>query len=304
VFVSPIPLLKNAKKRRYAIGAFNVYNLESVQAVVAAAEHLRSPVILQTSEAAIGYAGLDYLFNLASVAAAKSTVPVVLHLDHGKDLDTVKACIERGYSSIMFDGSHYPYAKNVKLTRKVVQMAHAAGIAVEAELGTIGGAEDTVRSRKILLTDPAEAKRFVEETGIDSLAIAIGTSHGAYKFAGKAQLDLQRLREIALTIGVPLVLHGASSVPADLVARAKKAGMKLDDAEGVPEEQIAQAVRNGISKVNIDTDLRLAWSDAVREHVKKEVKDFDPRHALVKARDAMQSLVEGKMRLLGSKGMA
>lgn len=299
-----VAVLGKAEKGNYAVGAFNVSNMEILQAVVRAAEAQRSPVIVQTSEGAIDYAGLEQLYTMMLFAAEAASVPVVIHLDHGRDMDVIKRCIKVGYTSIMFDGSHLPFEENVRQTRQVVRLAHRRGASVEAELGTIGGAEDKVEAREIVLTDPAVAASFVKRTGCDSLAVAIGTSHGAYKFAGSGKLDLARLRLLKRTLRIPLVLHGASGVPQELVQKIAQYGGVLGNPEGVPDDQIGQAVRLGINKVNTDTDLRLAFTEALREIIMTKTGEFDPRHMLGPARDAMQRVVEKRMQLFGSSNRA
>lgn len=293
-------VLSKAQKQKYAVGAFNINNMEILQAVVNAAEKLRSPVIVQTSEGAIKYAGLDMLYHMVNSIAESTNIPIVLHLDHGRDIETIKQCIKIGYSSVMFDGSHLELEKNIKLTKQVVQMAHKEGISVEGELGTIGGAEDLISARKILYTDPEAAKEFVEKTNVDALAVAIGTSHGAYKFKCKSSLDINRLKEINKKVKIPLVLHGASQVPDWIVKQATKYGARLGEPEGVPESQIKQAIKNGVCKINTDTDLRLAFDAAVRKILKEQPNDFDPRHILAPARELIQKVVEHRIKLFGS----
>lgn len=297
-------LLRAAQQGGYAVGAFNVNNLEILQAIVRAAEAKKSPAILQTSEGAIKYAGLHNLAMLIKHAANESKSPFALHLDHGRDLTLIRQCIDLGYTSIMYDGSHLPFDENVKNTKQVVQWAHAKGISVEAELGTIGGAEDLVSARKIIYTDPAAALKFVEATGCDSLAIAIGTSHGAYKFSGAAKLDIGRLQVIRELITIPLVLHGASSVPQWLINKAKEYGACFTGAEGVPEAQLMRAIKHGVCKINTDTDLRLAFDAGIREFLDKNCGEFDPRHILKAATDEIQKVVEHRMDLFGSNGKA
>lgn len=297
-------VLAKANRGNYAVGAFNINNLEILQAIVNAAKKLKSPVILQTSEGSIAYAGMNYLKCLAVQAAKEHNIPIVLHLDHGRDTDIVRQAIKNGYTSVMIDGSHLPFEENIALTKKVVGWAHAKGVSVEGELGTIGGAEEKIVSRKIIYTEPSAAKEFVDATGIDALAIAIGTSHGAYKFSGAAQLDIRRLKEIKQRLKMPLVLHGASGVPDWLVRTATQYGARLGRPEGVPDEQIAQAVKNGINKINTDTDIRLAFDAGVREIIMTAPSDFDPRHILGRARELMQEVVEHRLRLFGSAGKA
>ena len=293
-------ILWKAHKNNYAVGHFNINNMEIVQGIVQAANNLSSPVILATSEGAIKYAGIRFLYELAKIASELSKVPVALHLDHGKDWNTIKRCIKLGYSSVMIDASHYDFMKNVKLTKKVVRLAHRKGISVEAELGTIGGVEDNVKAKKIIYTDPEKAKEFVERTGCDFLAAAIGTSHGAYKFKGNTKLNINLLKEIKKKVKIPLVLHGASGVPNNIVKQAERYGAKLKGVKGVPDSQIKLAVKNGINKVNTDTDLRLAFEAAVRKFERTKPKDFDPRHMLSPARDLITNVVEQRIKLFRS----
>ncbi len=297
-------VLSKANREKYAVGAFNVNNLEIIKAVIAAAEKQKSPVIIQTSEGAIEYAGLRYLYNLAMAAVEEATVPLVLHLDHGKDIETIRKCIQIGYTSVMFDGSHLPFDENVKLTRKIVYMAEKKEVSVEAELGTIGGVEDTVSSRNIILTDPNDAYEFVQCTNVDALAIAIGTSHGAYKFSQSAKLDINRLALIKKKIKTPLVLHGASGAPTFLLKLANSYGAKIIGAKGVPDSQIALAVKKGINKINTDTDLRLAFDAGIRKFLKTNPKEFDPRKILAPSIELMQKVTEHRMQLFGSSGKA
>ena len=297
-------LLAAAHKGNYAVGAFNITNLESVQSVVRAAEKQRSPAIVQTTEGAVEYAGMRYLRDLVISAADQTWVPLTLHLDHGKDLELIHQAINIGYTSVMIDGSHYDFDKNVKVTKKIVQWAHRKGVSVEAELGTIGGVEDKVSSRHILYTDPDVAVSFVDQTGCDALAIAIGTSHGAYKFAGKSHLDIPRLKEIKKRLQMPLVLHGASGIPDYIIEQAEKYGAKLGHPQGVADQSIRAAINAGINKINIDSDLRLAFDAAVRQVLKEKPEVFDPRKILGPARDLMQQVVEKKMQLFGSAGKA
>ncbi len=296
-------ILVKAHKKNYAVGAFNINNMEITQAIINAAVAQKSPVIIQTTEGALGYAGIDYLRCLAH-NSAQQKVPVVLHLDHGRDMELIKKCIKAGWTGVMYDGSHLPFEENVKNTKKVVQMAHKKGIGVEGELGTIGGAEEKVIARQIIYTDPEAAKEFVEKTGVDALAIAIGTSHGAYKFEGSARLDLHLLKTIKQKLDMPIVLHGASGVPAWLVTQAARYGAQLGKPEGVPDEQIKQAVEYGINKINTDTDIRLAFDAAVRKFLSEKPEDFDPRHILSPARELIQQVVEHRMQVFGSSGKA
>lgn len=304
MFTPTTSILEKAQRGKYAVGHFNINNMEMVQAIVNAAVKLKSPVILATSEGAIEYAGMEYLYALAKTASEQNKIPIALHLDHGKDMKIIENAIKIGYSSVMIDASHEAFEKNLALTRKVVQMAHKRGISVEAELGTIGGVEDTIKSRNILYTDPVKAQEFVERTGCDFLAIAIGTSHGAYKFSGKAHLRMDILQEVRKRVKIPLVLHGASCVPLSAVKEAQKYGANLKGVQGVPDAQIKLAVKNGICKFNTDTDLRIAFDAGVRKNILNKPADFDPRHILDPARDYMQKVVEHRIKLFGSGGKA
>jgi len=297
-------ILKRAHLGGYAVAHFNINNMEILQAVVRAAEKMRAPIIAATSEGAIKYAGIEYLYSLVQTAARISKVPIALHLDHGTNLETVKKAIQIGYSSVMYDGSHLNFEQNVEITREIVKLAHKKGIAVEAELGTIGGAEDEIKSRQIIYTDPMMAELFVKRTGCDFLAVAIGTSHGAYKFSGKTSLRQDILKEIKERVKIPLVLHGASGVPAAVVRQAKEYGAELTGVYGVSNSQIKEAIKNGVNKINTDTDLRLAFDAAVRKFVKTKPKDFDPRHILSPARDKIQKVAEERIKLFGSRNKA
>jgi fructose-bisphosphate aldolase class II len=305
-FVTNTVIQEEARKGKYAVGAFNTSNIEITQAILEAAEEEKSPVIVATSQSAIAYAGIDVLSGVVRTMAMRASVPVSLHLDHGTDFDVMMGCIRNGWTSIMFDGSHQPFDKNVAATKEIVRIAHAAGLSVEAELGRLVGVEDhiSVSESEAVFTDPDEAVTFVRETGCDTLAVAIGTSHGAYKFKGEAKLDFDRLRGIASKVQVPLVLHGASSVIPDIVEKAKRYGAQLSGAKGVPSEDIQKAVSLGITKVNIDTDLRLAFTAATREFLAEKPEVFDPRKILKAGKEAMKEVVKAKMELLGSCGQA
>lgn len=282
MFVPLKDLVLDAQAKKYAVGAFNFSNLETLLAIVRAANKLSAPVIIQTSQSAIKYAGLEYIVAMAKAAAKTSGVPLALHLDHGTDLAVVMACIQAGYSSVMIDGSHLPLAENIAFTRKVVEAAHPLGVSVEAELGRLGGVEDeiSVASHEVMYTDPEEACQFIEAVEVDALAVAIGTAHGQYH--GEPKLDFQRLAEIAATISTPLVLHGAS---------------------GIKDESIKKAVAQGVTKVNIDTDLRVAFRQAVKDFV-DNFQDYDPRKILSPAIQGMQEVVAAKINLFGSAGKA
>ncbi|MBD3348606.1 MAG: class II fructose-1,6-bisphosphate aldolase [Candidatus Eisenbacteria bacterium] len=299
-------LLVTARTQGYAVGAFNTSNLEITQAVFEAAAELHSPVMLTTSQSAIKYAGFENLRAMVENVSDATGVPAALHLDHGTDLDVIERCIEGGWTSVMIDGSHHPLEKNIEVTRRVVEMAHPENISVEAELGRLVGVEDeiSVEEGDAAYTDPDEAERFVESTGCDSLAVAIGTSHGAYKFKGEPRLDIDRLEAIASRVTIPLVLHGASAVPPDVLELARKYGAELGDARGVPPESIARAIDHGISKINIDTDLRLAFTGRVRRILSESPEVFDPRKILAAAREGIKEVVAAKIRLFGSENRA
>jgi len=294
-----------ARKNGYAIPALNVQNLESIKAVVEAATEEKSPVILQITPSVIKYAGLDYITALAKTAAQTAPVPLAIHLDHGEDYDTVAKCVNAGFSSVMIDGSFLSFSDNIAVTKKVVELAHPKNVSVEAELGKLAGIEErSVEEKEAILTDPDNAAEFVKKTGVDTLAVAIGTSHGAYKFKSQAKLDLERLKAISKRVSIPLVLHGASCVPAWIVEKAERYGAKLEGAKGVTEDQLQQAIKLGIAKINTDTDLRLAFLSTVREVLVTQPKEFDPRKILGPAKDAMKEVSKGKMRLFGSSGKA
>jgi fructose-bisphosphate aldolase class II len=298
-------LLLPAKRGAYAIGAFNIQNLESLLAVVEAAVEEKSPVIVAVTPSAIKYGGLAYLSKIVRTAAESFSVPMSLHLDHGEDFETVAKCIEAGFTSVMIDGSFLKFGDNVAITKRVVDFAHSKGVSVEAELGRLAGVEEkTVEEKEAVLTDPDAALDFVRRTGVDALAVAIGTSHGAYKFKGEPKLDFERLKRIKEKVDVPLVLHGASSVPQWIVDKAQKYGAELEGARGIPEEHIKKAISLGITKINIDTDLRLAFTATIREVLAKFPKEFDPRKILGPAKEAMKEVVRAKMRLFGSSGKA
>jgi fructose-bisphosphate aldolase class II len=306
-------ILTDAQRRGYAVGAFNVNNLEAVKAIIDAAVTEKSPVVIQTSEGAIEYAGMDYLHAMMSVAA-KAPVPVAIHLDHGKDLKVVKAALDAGYSSVMYDGSTLPYAKNVANTKKVVAWAKKTGASVEAEIGAISGIEDLVNvsEKEAAFTDPKEAARFARETGCDALAISVGTAHGPRKSKakGRIKLDIPRIRKIDKVVKVPLVLHGASGVDPKFVDRMQKYCATYQDckrmagAKGIPDDQIRKAVKTGICKINIDSDLRIAFTSGLRETLMTDKTAIDPRKLLRLSTDLMKEVARGKMRLFGSSGKA
>lgn len=276
-------LLDQAEAGGYAVGAFNCNNMEIIQAIINAAEAEKSPVIVQASQGAIKYAGLEYIVAMTKIAAEKASVPVALHLDHGTSFEQCMQCIRQGFTSVMIDGSSLPLEENIALTNKVLEAARAVGVSVEAELGRIGGTEDdiSVDEWEASMTDPEEAKYFVEKTGVDSLAVAIGTAHGPYK--GTPKLDFQRLEKIKSLVNIPIVLHGSS---------------------GVPDEAIKEAIRLGVRKVNIDTNLREAFVARVREVLAEKPNEIDPRKVLGPAREAMSEVIREKIRLFGSANKA
>ena len=300
-------MFERANKEGYAVGAFNVNNMEIIQGIMQAAIEEKAPLILQVSAGARKYAGQDYIIKLIEAALMENDIDVVLHLDHGPDFELCKACIDGGFTSVMIDGSHLPFEENIALTKKVVDYAHERGVWVEAELGRIEGVEEHVVAEKSIYTDPAEAKEFVERTGCDSLAIAIGTSHGAYKFTGEAKLDFERLEAIAklLPENYPLVLHGSSSVPQEFVKMANTFGGEIGSARGVPEDLLRKAAGMGIAKINIDTDIRLAMTANIRKFLAENPAEFDPRSYLKPAREAVKNMVQHKIKtVLGCSNKA
>lgn len=292
-------MFRKALKSDYAIGAFNVNNMEIIQGIVEAAGEENAPLILQVSAGARKYAKAPYLRHLVEAAIEDTGVDVCLHLDHGEDFEICKQCVDDGFTSVMIDGSKHPFEENIALTKEVVEYAHEHGVVVEAELGKLAGIEDNINvdARSATFTDPDEAAEFVERTGVDSLAIAIGTSHGAYKFKGDPYLDFERLKAIHKLIpDTPLVLHGASTVLKEFVDRCNEFGGKIPGAQGVPEEMIREAVKHGVCKVNIDTDLRLAMTAEIRRVFIEQPDVFDPRKYLGPGREAIKRMVQHKIR--------
>ncbi len=306
VLVTNRDLLVAARSGKYAVGAFNINNMEFLQAIVGASEEMRSPVIVAVSEGAIKYAGFKNIVGMVRLAASESSVPISLHLDHGKDMEIISKCIEGGFTSVMIDGSALPFEENIAVTKKVVEMASPMGVSVEGELGKLAGIEEavSVAERDATLTDPEQAAEFVRRTGVDALAIAVGTSHGAYKFKGEPRLALDRISEIASLIECPLVLHGASGVKQENVEIANRFGASIKGSKGVPDEAIVEAISRGISKVNIDTDMRIAFLAHVRKALSEKPDEIDPRKILGPGRDAIKDVVKEKMRLFGSEGKA
>ncbi|EJO5348963.1 class II fructose-1,6-bisphosphate aldolase [Clostridium botulinum] len=295
-------MFKKAYEGKYSIGAFNINNMEILQGVVNAAKDANSAVILQVSSGALKYAGPKYLKAMVDAAIADTGIDIALHLDHGPSLDVVKLAIESGFTSVMFDGSHYDYEENVAKTKEVVEYAHAHGVVVEAELGVLAGVEDDVKSDVHIYTEPDQAVDFVNRTGVDSLAIAIGTSHGAYKFAGEAQLRFDILEEIQQKLpGFPIVLHGASSVDPESVETCNKYGGDLAGAKGVPADMLRKASSMAVCKINMDTDLRLAMTAGIRKVLAEDPKQFDPRKYLGEGRTRIENIVADKIKnVLGS----
>ena len=292
-------MFKKAYEGKYAVGAFNVNNMEIIQGIVEAAKQENAPLILQVSAGARKYANPIYLRKLVEAAIEDTGLDICLHLDHGEDFEICKQCVDDGFSSVMIDGSKYPLEENIALTKRVVEYAHSKGVVVEGELGKLAGVEDAVKvkTKDATYTDPNEAVEFVERTGVDSLAIAIGTSHGAYKFKGDPSLDFERLEIITnLLPGFPLVLHGSSSVPKDFVDLCNKYGGQIPGAAGVPEEMLRRAAQMGVCKINIDTDLRLALTACIRQYFFEHPSEFDPRKYLGPGRTAIKDMVAHKMR--------
>lgn len=308
--VTTTEMFKKAYEGGYAIGAFNVNNMEIVQGITAACKELNAPVILQVSSGARKYAHHGYLVKLVEAAVEETGLPIALHLDHGPDFETCKSCIDGGFTSVMIDGSSHPYEENVALTKKVVEYAHAHGVVVEGELGQLAGIEDEVNvsAEDAHYTDPEQVYDFVTRTGVDSLAIAIGTSHGAYKFkpGQKPQLRFDILEEVSKKLpGFPIVLHGASSVMPEYVKMINDFGGQMPDAIGIPEDMLRKAASMAVCKINVDSDIRLAMTASIRKHFAENPSHFDPRQYLTPARDAIKAVVEHKINsVLGCAGKA
>ena len=313
-------MFKKAYEGHYAIGAFNVNNMEIVQGITEAAKELNAPLILQCSAGARKYAKHQYLVHLVQAAIEDTGLPIALHLDHGADFETCKSCIDGGFTSVMFDGSHYSFKENIEKTKEVVEYAHAHGVVVEAELGQLAGIEDDVKvaAHEAHYTVPNEVEEFVKETGVDSLAIAIGTSHGAYKFTPDQctrneqgilvppPLRFDILEEVAKRLpNFPIVLHGASSVPQDFVKIINENGGHMPDAVGVPEDQLRKAASMAVCKINIDSDLRLAMTAGIRKHFNDHPDHFDPRQYVADGRTNIKAIVSHKIKeVLGCDGKA
>ena len=301
-------MFRKSMEEGFAIGAFNINNMEIMQGIVDAAQKQNSPVILQASSGAIKYARINYIMKMLEAAVEETTIPIAIHLDHGADFETCKKCIDAGFTSVMIDGSKYSFEENIEITKKVVDYAHSKGVVVEAELGQLAGIEDDVNVSEsdAMYTDPDQAKEFVERTGCDSLAIAIGTSHGAYKFKGEAKLRMDILKAVKEKIpNTPIVLHGASTVIPELVETCNKYGGDIPGAKGVPDEILHEASVSGVSKINVDTDLRLAFTSEIRKTLSENPSAFDPRKYLTPAREKITEIVEHKIKdVFGSSNKA
>ena len=306
--VTSTDMFKKAYEGGYAIGAFNVNNMEIVQGITEAAKELQAPLILQVSKGARAYANPIYLRKLVEAAIEDTGLPICLHLDHGDTYETCVDCIDGGFTSVMIDGSHHSFEENIAVTKKVVQYAHDHGVVVEAELGRLAGVEDDVKvsAEDSSYTRPEEVEEFVSKTGVDSLAIAIGTSHGAFKFKGEPKLRFDILEEVTKRLpGFPIVLHGASSVIPEFVEMINKFGGDMPGAQGVPEEMLRQAARSAVCKINIDSDLRLAMTGTIRKYFAENPSHFDPRQYLKPARSAIKDMVKHKIEVvLGCAGKA
>ncbi|HOM02200.1 MAG TPA: class II fructose-1,6-bisphosphate aldolase [Acetivibrio sp.] len=306
--VTSTEMFKKAYEGKYAIGAFNVNNMEIIQGITEAAKEVNAPLILQVSAGARKYANHTYLVKLVEAAIEETGLPICLHLDHGDSFELCKSCIDGGFTSVMIDGSHLPFEENVKLTKQVVDYAHSKGVVVEGELGRLAGIEDDVNVSEAdaAYTDPNQVEEFVSRTGVDSLAIAIGTSHGAYKFKGEAKLRFDILEEIEKRLpGFPIVLHGASSVMPEYVEMINKFGGNMPGAKGVPEDMLRKAASMAVCKINIDSDLRLAMTGTIRKYFAENPSHFDPRQYLGPARSAIKEMVKHKIvNVLGCDGKA
>lgn len=289
-------IFENALKGKYAVGAFNFVNMEVAKSILKAAEECNSPVILQCSTGAIKYAGVKTLVAIAKSIAEDLTIPVCLNLDHGKTFEDCKLAIDNGFTNVMIDASSLPYEENIALTKKVVEYAHAHNVTVEAELGVLAGVEEEVSASINVFTSPEQAKNFVEKTGIDSLAIAIGTSHGTHKFKGEAKLEFEILSQIeALLPNFPLVLHGASSIPQDLIEIARNYGATLEGANGIPEDMLNKACKHNICKINVDSDLKLAYTAGIRKYLTENPSEVDIRKINSNSMELITQTVKNKM---------
>ena len=305
MLVNPLEHLRAGRASGWAVGGFNVYNLESARAVIAAATNLRAPVMVQTSEGAVEHAGFGNIASIVRRLAEEASVPVALHMDHGKSIEVARAAVEAGYTSVMIDTSRLPLEENIAATREIVEYAHARDVQVEAEIGQLAGIEDLGEEEAdATFTVPEEAVRFVNETGVDSLTITIGTSHGAFKFKGEPRLDFERLAGIADLIKNPIVLHGASAVRSEDVAFAERYGARLPKATGIPHEFIKRAISLGVAKINTDSDLRLAALGRMRQVLTERPDIFNLYELMGEVEDAIRASVEARIRLFGSEGKA
>ena len=298
-YVNANVVLKKAQKNKYAVGAYNFSNLEQLKAILNSAQKKKCDVIVQTSKSAIDYMGLEVIVDIVKNLSKGLDIDVCLNFDHGKSFEDVKKCIDAGYTNVMIDASSLPFEENVNLTKQVVDYAHKKNVTVEAELGSLKGQEDEVFANKSFFTDPQQAKLFVQQTNVDSLAVSIGTSHGAYKFKGESNLDIERLCEIKSVVDVPLVLHGASSVNKQLKEKFLLSGGIIGNANGVSKQNLIESIKNGICKVNVDTDLRIAFTTGVR-NILKDATIFDPRKYLGEGMALMQEEIENHMEILKS----
>ncbi len=312
-YVNTKEILEKASKNYYGVPALNINNLEFFHAIIEAGIEEKAPVIIETSEGALKYAGngdqlrgAKFFVDLVKSYAESINIPVALHLDHGKHFDVIVKAIKAGYSSVMIDASEFPFEENLEKTAKIVEIAHSVGVSVEAELGRLVGIEDNVEvdESEAALVVPDEAKEFVERTNVDFLAPAIGTSHGAFKFKGEAKLDFDRLKKVKSLIDIPLVLHGASSVPEEVVKLAEEYGADFKGAKGVPSEILEKTIKYGINKVNTDTDLRMVYVAGLREFLKNNTAEFDPRKYFKTPKAYVKKVVQDRMRLLGCSGKA
>lgn len=290
-------ILQKAKKYGYAIGAYNFSNLEQLKGILEVSEQKKCDVIVQTSKSAIDYMGIEVISDMVKNLSQNLSIDVCLNLDHGKTFEIAKLCIDNGYTNVMIDASNLPFDENVKLTKQVVDYAHQHGVSVEAELGSLKGIEDEVFSKESLFTNPVEAKQFAELTGIDSLAVSIGTSHGAYKFVGESYLDIERLKQINSLLDIPLVLHGASGVSSELKEKFINSGGKIGNAKGVSDLNLVESVKHGVCKVNVDTDLRLAFTVGIRNAL-KDATVFDPRKYIKEGMHEMKNVIAEKIDIL------
>lgn len=299
-------LYKKANEEYYALGAFNINTIDMIPIILETAEEMKSPVIVASTTESIDYIGIDYIMSLINTLSKKVSVPFALHLDHGSSFEEAKFAIENGFTSVMIDKSHLSFEENIKFTKEVVEFAHPKNITVEAELGRIAGVEGNISldEKNAILTDPEQALEFVKQTGCDSLAIAVGTSHGAYKFKGESKLDYDRITEIKNKTGLPLVLHGASNVIPEMLEKCNKFGGELKGAKGVSDEVLIEAIKRGVNKVNIDTDIRLTWIATVREIFETKKSEFDPKNIFGPATKEIKRMIKNKMEVLGSAGKA